>query len=146
MKTTTQITIEGKQIGGKKDLFPRQLLTIPIDWVKSSPISLRTLITHLVRQEVATFEERQSANRFFRVLTAVQIETEKPTGRIDPAAKATKQSIDSDQAVRTALQAFEDGLFFVFVDGDQIEELDDPVTLAAESTLRFIRLVALAGG
>ena len=147
METTIDIFVEGKQVGGQKELFPPRSISVPSDWVKiSGAVTLKTVISHLVKQEVAEFEERQSTNQIFRVLTADQIETGKSSGRIDPAAKSTKQALDEQLAVRTALQAFEDGLFFVFVDGDQKEQLDDPVHLAAESTLRFIRLVALAGG
>jgi hypothetical protein len=57
-----------------------------------------------------------------------------------------QNEVDDDVAVAVALQAFEDGLYFVFLDGQQQEDLDAEVRLRPDSTLTFIRLVALAGG
>ena len=54
--------------------------------------------------------------------------------------------VDPEQAVETALLAFQDGLYYVFVDEQQVTELDAPVPLRAASRLMFLRLVALAGG
>jgi hypothetical protein len=49
-------------------------------------------------------------------------------------------------AVGTAIEAFEDGLFLVLVDGRQQTDLDAQVFVAADSTVTFVRLVALSGG
>ncbi len=54
--------------------------------------------------------------------------------------------VDEEEAVATALQAFADGIYFVFLDDVQQEDLDAVVALQPESTLTFIRLTALAGG
>ncbi len=49
-------------------------------------------------------------------------------------------------AVATAIEAFVDGLFLVLVDGRQETELDAQVFVSADSTVTFVRLVALSGG
>jgi len=49
-------------------------------------------------------------------------------------------------AVATALLAFEDGIFQVYIDDEAIESLDEQVNLHEGSRLLFLRLVALAGG
>lgn len=147
MNTQTHIHIEGRQIGNPHPLFPKQPLSVPAEWLNSqSPITLKTFISHLVTNEVTAFQQRQTDRQIVRLLTATQIETSKPSGRIDPAAKKIRQQVDLPSALRTALQAFEDGLFFVFIDGEQKKSLDDPISLTADSHIRFIRLVALAGG
>ena len=51
-----------------------------------------------------------------------------------------------DVAVARAVEAFDDGLYYVVVDGAVVSELDAPLTLTADSRLRLVRLVALAGG
>jgi hypothetical protein len=48
--------------------------------------------------------------------------------------------------VRVALQAFEDQLYFVFIDGVQQQHLDQPVQVQSGSRVLFVRLVPLAGG
>jgi hypothetical protein len=44
------------------------------------------------------------------------------------------------------LQAFEDGLYFVFIDEVQQTNLDSEVFLKANSKVIFLRLTALVGG
>jgi hypothetical protein len=44
------------------------------------------------------------------------------------------------------VEAFADGLYVVFIDGVQIEDLDAPVPVGPDSTMRLVRLVALVGG
>ena len=80
------------------------------------------------------------------MLTAAQIEAGKNEGRIDPAKKNLQQVVNLEESVRTAIQAFEDGLYFVFFNEQQLTSLDDAIQLTAESSLKFVRLVALAGG
>lgn len=145
---TYPINIEGHQLGIKKPLVPARQIDLPGDWFGhgGEHVTLRQLITRIVTEEVEGFHKRQAEQQLFRVLTAEQIAEGKEAGRIDPAAKAYRQTVLRETAVRTALQAFEDGLYFVFIDDDQKESLDETVLLAADSTLKFIRLVALAGG
>ncbi|MEM7802196.1 MAG: hypothetical protein AAF633_23590 [Chloroflexota bacterium] len=148
MSPTQPITIESHQLGLKKPLIPQRQIDLPDDWFGrgGENVTLRQLLTRIVHEEVDAFHARQADLQLFRVLSAEQIEEGIAQGRIDPAAKENRQSVQADAAVRTALQAFEDGLYFVFIDDDQKESLDETVHLAANSTLKFIRLVALAGG
>jgi hypothetical protein len=44
------------------------------------------------------------------------------------------------------LQAFEDGLFLVILDGEEQRELDSQIFLQADSHVVFVRMVMLAGG
>ena len=45
-----------------------------------------------------------------------------------------------------AILGFIDGLYYVFLDEVQQENLDAPVYLKPDSKLMFLRLVALVGG
>ncbi len=62
-------------------------------------------------------------------------------GRIEEEPDA-----DPSAAVAAALLAFEDGLYYVFVDNEHRTSLDDEIRLRTESRVTFLRLVALAGG
>lgn len=44
------------------------------------------------------------------------------------------------------MQAFQDGLYFVFVDDVQIEALEHGLELREDSQILFLRLTALVGG
>jgi hypothetical protein len=54
--------------------------------------------------------------------------------------------VDVDTAVETAVQAFEDGLYVVFVDDQEQAELDAELWLKPDSRMKFVRLTFLAGG
>ncbi|MEM8780128.1 MAG: hypothetical protein AAGF26_14900, partial [Cyanobacteria bacterium P01_G01_bin.49] len=67
-------------------------------------------------------------------------------GKVDMGGKDYEQDVDIDGAIETALQAFEDGFYYVFIDDEQIETLDQLVVLKENSQLLFLRLVPLVGG
>ncbi|MEL7352620.1 MAG: hypothetical protein AAFN38_14435 [Cyanobacteria bacterium J06560_5] len=56
------------------------------------------------------------------------------------------QSVNPEAAIDVAIMGFIDGLYYVFLDDVQQEDLDATVTLKKESRLTFLRLVALVGG
>lgn len=107
---------------------------------------LRHLIESLVQFEVRAFRERQEERKLTRVLTPDQIGRAAESGRIHLGGDDLAQSVDPTQAVEAALTAFRDGLYFVFIDDVQIENLDAPVHITPGSQLLFLRLTPLVGG
>ena len=79
-------------------------------------------------------------------LTARQIEEGVAGGKIDSGGRPLAQEVNEEQAVGAALQAFEDRLYLVVLDGQEQRELDRQVFLRPDSRLTFVRLVMLAGG
>ena len=136
----------GQNIGAETVPDPPREFILPPEWGTEDPRPLQDLITHIVLAEVADFEQRQEARRFVRHLSPEEIHTGAAHGRVDPGGRLASEPVDPQAAVETALLAFEDGLYYIFVDGTQITGLDDPVTLRDESQLTFVRLVPLAGG
>jgi hypothetical protein len=80
------------------------------------------------------------------VLSPNEIQQGVKRGKIDMGARELDQRADEDAAATVALQAFEDGLYFVFLNNEQQHDLNHEVAIAPDSQLLFIRLVALAGG
>jgi len=108
---------------------------------------LRHLIEHLVRAEVAAFQQRQRDRLDLRVLTALEIDEGVEKGKIESgASEVGLQVVDVEAAIAAALQAFEDGLYLVVVDDRQQQELDRQVFLQPDSRVTFVRLTMLAGG
>ncbi|MFY8201792.1 MAG: hypothetical protein ACOVLE_14035, partial [Pirellula staleyi] len=56
------------------------------------------------------------------------------------------QSVDEDQSIATALQAFEDGMYLVVIDEVEKKNLDEQIFLSHDSRVTFIRLTLLSGG
>lgn len=140
----TTLLIEAKLVGQRRPLFDGWRIDIP-DF-KGDHLRLRDLITRVVLEEVEAFKKWQQERRLARVLSPAEIEAGRITGKIDSGERDLQQTVDLDVAVGTALQAFEDSLYYVFVDGVQQTNLDSEVFLHTESQITFLRLVALAGG
>ena len=138
------LIIDAKVVGNRKPVFSDWHIDIPEP--KGDFLRLRDLITRIVVEEVEAFNKRQADRKLSIVLSPAQIEQGKSKGKIDSGGKEYQQEANKDTAIATALQAFEDGLYYVFIDGQQQTDLDEEVFLKSESQLTFIRLVALVGG
>ena len=134
--------IEAKIAGQRRELFT----PYEIEWPIAKELTLHELIDAVVRQEVAAFRSRQQQRQLDRVLTPQRINEDASAGKVDPAAKETPTAVNEENAVEVALEAFDDGLYFVFVDGRQLQTLSDVVHVVPTSTLLFVRLTPLVGG
>ena len=143
------LIITGNAIGKRRPLFEDFSVPAPPDITNDEGggggLTLRELIAHVVRHEVAAFRKRQEARKFLRVLSERQIEAAVERGKIESGGSNLSQPVDEDQAVATAHQAFEDGLYLVLIDGEEQRELDRQIYLKPDSRITFIRLVFLAG-
>ncbi len=147
--------VEARVVGQRTPLHAPWQVPLPPSLAQSlsetsSPLRLCDLIEHVVRHEVRAFRLRQEERRLIHVLSPQAISAAAATGKIvmgDPdELRRNEGEIDDETAVITAFQGFEDGLYFVFLDGQQQHTLDAPVELSSTSTLTFIRLVPLVGG
>jgi hypothetical protein len=141
------LTISARAMGKRKPLVPDwQVPWPPEEHDAGEPLTLRQLITRIVFQEVEAFKNRQEAKRFVRILTEQEIAVGLTKGRVDAGGRDPHQTVVPDEAVATAVQAFEDGLYLVILDGEEQRELDRQIFLQADSHVVFIRMVMLAGG
>jgi hypothetical protein len=127
------LTISGKTLGKPKPLFADWTVAPPPGVSEGGLISLRELLTYIVRSEVAAFKERQ-------VLRALSL----PESEI--TENAVRQEVDENEAVATAIGAFENGLYLVVVDEQEQKELDREIPLKPDSRIVFLRLASSAGG
>lgn len=137
------LVISGKVLGKTQPVFTDWELELADD---RPTMTLRSLLSEIVRAEVAAFQARQSQRRLIQILSPAQIRLGLKQGKIESGGSELNQDVNVETAVETALQAFEDGLYFVFLDDQQQENLDDAISLQPNSQLLFLRLVALVGG
>lgn len=112
----------------------------------AGPVVLSDFLTAVVHAEVADHERRAEERTLLRVLTPQALHAELETGRVLSGGADPSGPVDVDAAVETALLAFADGLFKVFVDDVEIADVDELVNLQGTPTVLFLRLVPLAGG
>jgi hypothetical protein len=147
MKTTQKtlnLKLEARQIGRKNALVPSwnlELTDLP------DPLTLKALLERIVRSEVEKYNQRQSDAKFVRALTQSDLETAAESGKISLGGRETEaQHADAGEAIETAMLAFKDGLYYVFLNDEQLESLDEKINPRDGMSLLFLRLVALAGG
>lgn len=110
------------------------------------PETLRQLITMLVSDSVEGYRQRLLAKEDTRVLTQEVMDDMSLVGKIGFGIPFGSQQADLGDALETAFQGFEDGLYRLFVGEQEIESLDAPLHLQEEDTVTIIRLVMLTGG
>lgn len=138
------LTIEMKTTGRRRQA-PTFGVPLP-DGAADGGLTLRELIALAVAEELAAFSERRVERTFAQALTEQRLAAGRAAGRIDSGQRHTPPPPSAEVAVATAIEAFVDGLFLVLVDGRQETELDAQVFVSADSTVTFVRLVALSGG
>lgn len=141
------LTISGKALGSRRPLFADWSIPFPPEWRDEGGLTLRDVIARVVRSEVQAFRQRQEDRQVFRALTARQIAEGAEKGKITSGgSEVPVQPVDEEEAVATACQAFEDGLFLVVIDGEDQREIDRQIHLQPDSHIAFVRLTLLAGG
>lgn len=141
------LLIETRIIGKKSAPIDRWSIPVPPAGEEGGGggLTLRELISRIVRQEVEGFERRQRVQRLTRFLSSPEIEHGAARGKVDPGGRPASDAVDVERAVATALLGFEDGLYLVLLDGVEQRELDAEVFLNAGSRVVFLRLTFLAG-
>ena len=138
------LTVQAKVLGQKRPA-PEWMIPFP-ETAAGEHQCLRDLITRIVLEEVSAFRDRQEQRKLLQVLSPAQIQLGVERGKVDLGGRDLEQAVDPSAAVGVALQAFVDGLYYVFLDEEQQLDLDRQVFVRADSRVTFLRLTPLAGG
>ena len=135
------LTISGKVLGKSQNLFTTWQMDLP-----EQSSTLEELLERIVRSEIQAFQARQADRRLTKVLGLVEIEAGVAVGKVSSGGIELDRVVDVRGAVETALQAFKDGFYLVFIDDEQQENLAAKVALTGSSELLFLRITPLVGG
>ncbi len=135
------LKINIKQIGERKQKIA------PINFEYSPvPRTVRELITQTVETCVNSYNERVRAGEDgAKPLSDAEITDMANVGKIAFGINYGGKEQPLDKAVDNALQSFKDGLYRVFLNDNELTELDGELTLSENDSLTFIRLTMLAG-
>ena len=139
------ITVEAKVFGRRRPVITDWSVPLPTH-NPDECLTLRQLIICIVQAEVEAFKARQEAQKLQQVLSAAQVDLGIGQGKVTMGDRDFEQAVDLEAAIDNAILGFIDGLYYVFLDDVQEEDLDAEVTLQPDSQLTFLRLVALVGG
>lgn len=140
-----EIKVTVKQLGKKHPVLSEQKIEIVYE---DSNISLENLLELIVQQQVDAFnaksfelEDEDDAkipqDSYLNILT--------DTGKAGFGSIYNLKKADVQKAQENAVQAFKDGMFAVFYNDEQLEDLTQIIDLSLQHLFTFIRLTFLAG-
>lgn len=135
------VKINLKQIGERKPKIA------PVDFEYSPvPKTVRELISQTVTSCVTSYNTRVCAGKDnINPLSQNQINHMAYIGKIAFGISYGKKEQSVQKAVEHAMQAFEDGIYRVFLNDSELENLNEKICLNENDSLTFIRLTMLAG-
>ena len=135
---TVAVRVRVTVTGHRRGRLPEHDLALALP---PGPVTSRQIISAAVAAEVTAYQARTEEASFVRLLTERSLRDGLARGAVGTATKPGPADVAT--ATAAALQAYEDGIFRVFADDDEVDGLVD---LAEGSMLLFLRLVPLAGG
>lgn len=118
-------------------------MTVPESW-----LTVREIIRRRVMREVESHNAALTADAnvpFAGLVQPTEAES-RLNGQLKAQQGGTRRFVDAEKQCQAALRAFERNGFLMFVDGRQVEELDEVVELAGDAEVSFLKLIALVGG
>jgi hypothetical protein len=107
---------------------------------KTEKVTVSEIISERVTQEVENYNKK--ATGIFNGL----VEPSDSEKTINGYKLKDRKVIDAEKQVYTALDAFQKNGFFLLIDNNQSENLDQVVELNKSTTISFIKLTPLVGG
>ena len=107
--------------------------------------TVRELLKETVKIMVTEYKQRMNNGELLSVLTQEQIEDKSGSGKIGFGINYGKKRLNLEKSIQSALECFEDGIVVLFINGEQVEELDAGIFLKDGDELTFVRMVPLAG-
>ena len=112
--------------------------------LESRPETVKELVEGLVCLGVRQYNERKDTGQIVPWLTSKTIQEQAVTGKISFGLRGGNDA-DADQAVENAVQCFEDGIYRIFADDEELTELGQPLPWHDGLVFTFVRLTMLTG-
>lgn len=135
-----KIFVNVKQIGKRKNKIDKKKYEI-----SEKITSVKELLTEFVTINVNEFNNGFTENDIVPYLTDKKINDLSDAGKISFGVDYNGQKQDLEKAVENALQSYEDGIYRVFVNDEEMGEIDCEINLKENDELTFVRLTMLAG-
>lgn len=130
-----------KQLGKRKNVVE------PINFEVDGEIkTVRQLIEKTVEANVKDYNARvEKGEETEKALSEQSIAEQSQVGKIAFGINYGGKKADLQEAVDTAMLAFEDGLVKIFINGSEVYSTEKEIELTEQSVVTFIRLTMLAG-
>lgn len=140
-----EINVTVKQLGKKHPILSQQKLEIGFN---DNNISLENLLKLIVQQQVEVFNAKSfelEGEDYAKLPLENYLNILTDTGKAGFGNIYNQKKADLQKAQENTIQAFDDGMFAVFYNDEQLEDLTQIIDLSLQHTFAFIRLTFLAG-
>ena len=136
-----RLKVEVKQLGARG----KRVVPVPFE-IEGNPSTAGELIAATAKKCAEEYNERvRKGETMISPLSEREINDMAGVGRITFGICNSDKLQDVGKAVDSALLAFSDGLFCLFINGKQMTAAEQAITLNEDDVLTFIRLTMLAG-
>ena len=135
-----KVYVNIKQIGKRKNKIDRKEYEI-----KGKIGTVKDLLIEFVTINVKEFNEALTENDVVPYLTDEKINDLSDAGKISFGVDYNGKKQDLEKAIENVLQSYEDGIYRVFVNDEEIGKINDKMDLQENDELTFVRLTMLAG-
>lgn len=135
-----KVLVNMKKLGSRRN----SITQVPYE-LEPVPTTVRELIIQMVSICVHDYNTRMESQELLKNLSQAEMEDKAAAGKISFGVNYGEKKAEEDKAIANALQCFEDGIFRIFCGTEQLQQLEDTITLTEESELTFVRLTMLAG-
>lgn len=135
-----KIFVNVKQIGKRKNKIDKKKYEI-----SEKITTVKELLTEFVTININEFNNGFTENDIVPYLTDEKINDLSDAGKISFGVDYNEQKQDLEKAIENALQSYEDGIYRVFVNDEEMREIDCEINLKENDELTFVRLTMLAG-
>ena len=135
-----KIFVNVKQIGKRKNKIDKKKYEI-----SEKITTVKELLTEFVTINVNEFNNGFTENDIVPYLTDEKINDLSDAGKISFGVDYNGQKQDLEKAVENALQSYEDGIYRVVINDEEVEGIESEINLKENDELTFVRLTMLAG-
>ncbi|MGC5775789.1 hypothetical protein [Paenibacillus pabuli] len=134
------VWITVKSLGKRKPVLAKQAAELP-----ETTDTLRQLIRSMVAQQIKTLQDKNNDAEWLAYLMPEDIQEQGTAGKVGFGTIYNEEIPNVEGAMDTAVTAYEDGLFKVFLNDEELQGLDEPLILREDDNVVFIRFTMLAG-
>jgi hypothetical protein len=129
-----------KSLGKRKPALAKQAAELP-----ETTDTLRQLIKNMVAQQLKALQDKNNEAEWLAYLMPEDIQEQGEAGKVGFGAIYNEGVPDIEGAMDTAITAYLDGLFKVFLNDEELQGLDEPLIIQEDDNVVFIRFTMLAG-
>jgi len=133
------IYVNLKKIGGRNKKIEKKEF-----YLENTPKTTRELITEVVKTSVKNYAKEKE--KLIDYLALNEIKDKVQAGKVANSNEFDDRLPDVQSAIENALLSFEDERVRIFLEDEELKNLDEKIDLKENSNITFIKMTMLSGG